>query len=101
MQARALGQPGYVAGLPRAGSWFNGATDANHGYTPGGHSSHDLGMAMDLGLNPYISGRAQASADAAEFARPVAAQIAAADAPYANATGWSDARALALSNALV
>ncbi|MDP3926531.1 MAG: hypothetical protein Q8Q84_24665, partial [Hydrogenophaga sp.] len=34
---------------------FNGATDANHAYTPGGHRSHDLGMAMDIGINDWIS----------------------------------------------
>ena len=31
---------------------FNGATDANHGKTPQEHSSHDLGMAFDIGIKP-------------------------------------------------
>lgn len=35
--------------------WFNGAVDANHGYSPKGHSSHDVGMALDLGTSNYIS----------------------------------------------
>ncbi len=34
---------------------FNGTTDANLGYTASGHGTHDLGMAMDLGINDYIS----------------------------------------------
>jgi hypothetical protein len=37
---------------------FNGAVDANLGVTPfpalGGHSSHDLGMAFDLGISDWI-----------------------------------------------
>ena len=33
---------------------FNGAVDANHQYTPTGHGSHDLGMALDLGISNYI-----------------------------------------------
>ncbi|HMW19274.1 MAG TPA: hypothetical protein PJ981_15925, partial [Accumulibacter sp.] len=44
-------------------SRFNGTTDANLGFTPnkalGGHSTHDLGMAMDLGLNDYVSDKYQ------------------------------------------
>ena len=31
---------------------FNGATDANHAQTPIDHSSHDLGMAFDVGARP-------------------------------------------------
>jgi hypothetical protein len=38
---------------------FNGAVDANGGYTPGGHKTHDLGMAFDLGLRYTIGTRAQ------------------------------------------
>ena len=42
---------------------FNGATDANYGFTPkwngagisGPHFSHDLGMALDLGISDYVS----------------------------------------------
>ena len=40
--------------LVKGSSWFNGTTDANHKYTPTGHASHDLGMAMDLGVSNYI-----------------------------------------------
>lgn len=44
-------------------SRFNGTTDANLGFTPnialGGHSTHDLGMAMDLGLIDYVSDKYQ------------------------------------------
>ncbi len=42
-------------GLRQNGSLFNGAADANHGYTPFGHGTHDLGMAFDLGVRYYIS----------------------------------------------
>jgi hypothetical protein len=36
---------------------FNGSTDANEGYTPWGHATHDLGMAFDLGFTGnYITG---------------------------------------------
>jgi len=53
---------------PRNSFWFNGATDANYGFTPnwnpqgsngnpmlGQHATHDLGMAFDLGVSGYIS----------------------------------------------
>jgi VCBS repeat-containing protein len=33
---------------------FNGATDANHGFTPTEHVTHDLGMGFDLGLSQYV-----------------------------------------------
>ena len=44
-----------VAGLTQGNTSFRGATDANHGYTPFGHASHDLGMAMDLGISTHIT----------------------------------------------
>ena len=34
--------------------WLNGSVDANHGYTPFTHGTHDLGMAFDLGVSQYI-----------------------------------------------
>ncbi|MBK7003103.1 MAG: tandem-95 repeat protein [Rhodoferax sp.] len=34
---------------------FNAATDANAAHSPFGHSSHDVGMALDLGLQYFIS----------------------------------------------
>lgn len=37
-------------------STFNGNVDANHGYTPKGHVTHDQGMAMDLSIADYKSG---------------------------------------------
>jgi hypothetical protein len=46
---------------PRNSFWFNGATDANLGFTPQfasgatGHYTHDLGMAFDLGVSQYIA----------------------------------------------
>jgi hypothetical protein len=40
--------------MVKGSSWFNGTTDANHQYTPTGHATHDLGMAMDLGISNYI-----------------------------------------------
>ena len=41
--------------LVKRSSLFNGTIDANHQYTPKGHASHDLGMAMDLGVSNYIT----------------------------------------------
>ncbi|MDP1611500.1 MAG: Ig-like domain-containing protein [Sulfuritalea sp.] len=45
--------------LRQSGSLFNGSVDANYGVTPrwvpsGIHSSHDLGMAFDLGVSNHI-----------------------------------------------
>jgi hypothetical protein len=40
---------------------FRGAVDANMGYTPSGHVTHDLGMAFDLGISRYIGGAQQAN----------------------------------------
>ena len=40
---------------PQPSSTFKGATDANHGYTPFGHASHDMGMAFDLGISQYVT----------------------------------------------
>lgn len=44
-----------VIGATGTRSRFNGITDANHGYTPVGHASRDLGMAMDLGIHDFVS----------------------------------------------
>ena len=44
------GQPIYSPRTPI----FNGVTDANYGYTLGGHQTHDLGMALDVDVNQYI-----------------------------------------------
>ncbi|MFN7858070.1 MAG: hypothetical protein ACK5OA_16140 [Acidovorax sp.] len=52
MQASNLGPAALSSGRIK---WFNGAVDANHGYTPYGHGSHDVGMALDLGVSNYIS----------------------------------------------
>ncbi|MHB8166023.1 MAG: dockerin type I domain-containing protein, partial [Sulfuricella sp.] len=41
--------------LVQSQSWFNGGVDANQGYTPFTHSTHDLGMAFDLGVSNYIN----------------------------------------------
>jgi hypothetical protein len=57
-------------------------------------------MALDLGLNTYIGSTSQSSPDLAAFQQAVAALITAANQPYGNVAGWSDARALALSEAL-
>jgi|CXWL01.1.fsa_nt_gi hypothetical protein len=36
-------------------STFKGAVDANHGFTPDIHGSHDMGMAFDLGITQYTA----------------------------------------------
>ncbi|MDP2222396.1 MAG: hypothetical protein Q8K34_19720, partial [Hydrogenophaga sp.] len=73
---------------------FNGVTDANHAYTPGGHRSHDLGMAMDLGINDWISGDNQLE----EGGKYIPAIII--PALPANQPKWSVDRAIALSGLL-
>ncbi|MFG6456969.1 hypothetical protein [Roseateles sp. BYS96W] len=58
MVAQTLLQvPGFVSAP--ANPRMSGATDANHGCTPYKHASHDLGMAMDLGISECISGVGQ------------------------------------------
>ncbi|MDP3923710.1 MAG: hypothetical protein Q8Q84_10160, partial [Hydrogenophaga sp.] len=42
---------------------FNGATDGNHEYTPLGHASHDVGLALDLGVKDLISDANQKRTD--------------------------------------
>ncbi len=55
MRARNFADQRFLSELPSADSWFNGAVDANLGYTVNGHHTHDLGMVMDLGINPYVN----------------------------------------------
>lgn len=42
---------------------FNGGVDANYGYTPATHDTHDLGMAFDLGIRQYINTLAQSNSN--------------------------------------
>jgi len=56
--------------LRQSGSYFNGSVDANLGITPkwmpnGIHSSHDLGMAFDLGVSNYIGPTPQSNTNEA------------------------------------
>jgi hypothetical protein len=46
-------------GFQNSGILYNGTVDANHGSSPFGHGSHDLGMAFDLGLRGDIIGTVQ------------------------------------------
>jgi len=88
---------------------FNGATDANHAQTPSDHSSHDLGMAFDVGIAPR-PGQANTTAiapvareittsgsplnyqmnQAADNATPTGRQL---SLPPGFTQGWSDANA--------
>ena len=74
-------------------SLFNGVTDANHVFTPlpTSHSSHDLGMAMDLGISNHI--------DFANQTRAAESRVTAIVIPQ-GAPQWSSQRAVDLSNLL-
>ena len=50
MVAKQYASPGLV----QSASWFNGTVDANFVFTPKTHATHDLGMALDLGVLNYI-----------------------------------------------
>jgi hypothetical protein len=72
--------------------WFNGAVDANHGYTPWEHATHDLGMALDLGISQYVSKKKGAHSNGHD-----GNQYTAHEAPVVQAQGgtWSIAQAVA------
>lgn len=69
---------------------FNGAVDANHGFTPSGHGSHDLGMALDLGIRAYVSASRPAggSNNGNQFNSQETVTV------VANAVGWSNDNAV-------
>ena len=79
--------------LVQNNSLFNGVTDANHVFTPlpTSHASHDLGMAMDLGVSNYI--------DFANQTRAAESRVAAIVIPQ-GAPQWSSQRAVDLSSLL-
>ena len=84
------------ANFVKANSLFNGATDANLGITPkwktpGLHWTHDLGMAMDLGISNYVDYDHQGATGIANT------QVISAPPPP---IGWSLPRALTLSAGL-
>lgn len=72
---------------------MNGATDANHAYTPLGHATHDLGMAMDIGINDLVS-RGQSRAN--EPLLTIIANYAPADPTSNPLNRWSNTNASAL-----
>ena len=57
---------------------MTGTTDANAGFTPGAHSTHDIGMAMDLSLQHYVNSTFQSKDDV----KSISAEIAVADKKY-------------------
>ncbi len=68
---------------------FNGAVDENHGYTPSGHATHDLGMAFDLGVSHLIT-----TGQTVVTEGLIAALVS------QTAIGWDNAAAVTLANLL-
>ena len=95
MRARNFADQRFLSELPSADSWFNGAVDANLGYTVNGHHTHDLGMVMDLGINPYVNMAYQNSTSELSISQQI--QQVAQLFPIA----WSNDKALALSETLI
>jgi hypothetical protein len=93
--AEQFALPGFQTTLPLL---FNGATDANHRYTPGAHRSHDLGMAFDIGIKPRLVNGVQVGAPIADSITTSAANTwrmsQLSSAPGAVANQWSDLAAL-------
>ena len=94
-----------ASALVQNNSYFNGTTDANLKVTPkwqvnGIHQTHDLGMAVDLGITNYISKTLAKNAPAGTVANQSNAALAPADtiAEYQGIKGWSIARALQWSS---
>ena len=75
-------------------SLFNGATDANLGFTPFQHGTHDMGMAFDLGIKNSIDALHQNTPD------PVVLQQVS-QAHLANWGHWSNTDAQALMDLMI
>lgn len=101
MVARNYADSRFLADLATEGSRMTGLSDANYGFTPGTHSTHDLGMAMDLSLKHYISNGFQLNGVQSN----IAAEIAAADKKYTDISAalknaWSNDKAFDLAELL-
>jgi hypothetical protein len=101
MVARNYADERFLTELATDGSRMTGTTDANLGFTPDAHSTHDIGMAMDLSLLHYVKKEYQTANDG----KDLSAAIAAADKKYTDvsaalAKAWSNDKAFDLAELL-